>query len=193
MRAEPYSDADDITIEKKRFISDLKEILKQNQSLSDLLETEDIPNETISTKMSDIRGQSIPQRLEIYKERRIDDQVKWYAKKANYNKTRSRRWFTVSLVFHAAAIVMLLFKIKNPVAKLPVEVIATATGGVLTWIQAKKHNELNASYSHTAHEIMLIKAEAISIVSEDDFSMYVLNTENAFSREHTQWIARKSD
>jgi hypothetical protein len=84
-----------------------------------------------------------------------------------------------------------LYNIYDPTAKLPIEVIAVASSSVLTWLQAKKHNELSSSYSLTAHEIMLIKSEVNIIKTEDDLSEYVMNCENAFSREHTQWFARK--
>ena len=64
---------------------------------------------------------------------------------------------------------------------------------ILTWLQAKKHNELSSSYSLTAHEIILIKSEVNRIENEIDFSEYIMNCENAFSREHTQWFARKNE
>ncbi len=77
--------------------------------------------------------------------------------------------------------------------KLPIEVLAVAASSILTWLQAKKHNELSSSYSLTAHEIILIKSETSRIESEEDFSEYIINCENAFSREHTQWFARKNE
>ena len=64
---------------------------------------------------------------------------------------------------------------------------------VLSWLQAKKHRELSTSYSLAAHEIVLIKGEVVSIQTESNLSDFVMNSENAFSREHTQWAARKND
>jgi hypothetical protein len=88
---------------------------------------------------------------------------------------------------------MLLYRIKDPSLSLPIEVIATAAGAALTWLQAKKHNELNSAYALTAHEIALIKGESDSVHSEAQLSEYVVNSEAAFSREHTQWVARKGE
>lgn len=62
----------------------------------------------------------------------------------------------------------------------------------LTWLQAKKHNELNSSYSLAAHEIVLIKSEAELVDSDKALSNFVVSSESAFSREHTQWTARKN-
>lgn len=70
--------------------------------------------------------------------------------------------------------------------------MATAASAVLTWVQAKKYNELNSSYALAAHEIVLIKGEAVSVQDESHLSEFVVNSESAFSREHTQWVARKS-
>ena len=62
---------------------------------------------------------------------------------------------------------------------------------VLGWIQMKRHSELTASYNLAAHEIGIIKGNAESVKTEADFSDFVNEAELAFSREHTQWVARK--
>ena len=108
-----------------------------------------------------------------------------------HNKCLAKRWFIVSILLHSSAILLLLYRIKEPASLLPIEVIATAASSVLTWVQAKKHNELNSSYSLAAHEIVLIKGESISIKEESHLSEFIINSESAFSREHIQWTARK--
>lgn len=193
MRAEPYQDCDNVELVTKQFISDLKAILKQNRSLSASLEADEGVKAPISEAMKHIRSLPTDDRLNIYKKQRIDNQANWYALKSQFNKRKAKQWFWLSVLFHAVAIGMLLYRIKDPLLGLPVEVIATAAGAVLTWLQAKKHNELNSSYSLAAHEIVLIKGEALSIKSEKDLSNFILDSENAFSREHTQWTARKAD
>lgn len=192
MRTEPYEETEP-TMVSKQFINDLKVILKQNRALAGKLPTEEYMKEPISECMNKIRAMSIAERLNIYETDRIQDQANWYSKKAIFNKKRSRLWFWISVVLHAVAIIMLLLRIRTPSLALPVTVVATAASAVLTWLQAKKHNELSSSYSLTAHEIVLIKGEAISISNERELSDFVLDTESAFSREHTQWVARKND
>jgi hypothetical protein len=58
-------------------------------------------------------------------------------------------------------------------------------------VQTKKYKELEKSYALTSHEINFIATQKDDIKSDDLLSEYVDNSENAFSREHTQWIARK--
>lgn len=191
MRAEPYQNCENIETVSKQFINDQKSILRQNRSLSETLDSSSGINDPISDIMRKIRDLPISARLEIYKTQRIENQARWYASKSLFNKKRARLWFWMSVLFHSVAIGMLLYRIQDPSLLLPVEVIATAAGAVLTWLQVKKHNELNSSYALAAHEIGLIKGESLSVKSEKDLSDFVLDSENAFSREHTQWTARK--
>lgn len=193
MRAEPYEHNEKFEIVSKQFINDLKAILNQNKSLSDTLQSGSGINDPISNTMLEIRKLSVADRLSLYKEQRINDQAKWYSLKSQFNKKRARQWFWVSVALHATATGFLLYRIKEPTLSLPVAVVATAAGAVLTWLQAKKHNELNSSYALAAHEIVLIKGEAESVQTEREISEFVINSENAFSREHTQWTARKVD
>ena len=192
MQAEPYESCESDEQIRKQFLSDLKAILDQNTSLSGDLHWTKSDGNAVSQAMVQIRNLSLIERLSIYKEERVNDQAVWYGKKSQLNKRRSKQWFYMSVILHFAAILMLLYKIKEPTLSLPVEAVATAASAVLTWLQAKKHNELSASYSLAAHEIVLIKGEAESVDSEVSLSSFVLNSESAFSREHTQWSARKN-
>lgn len=136
MRAEPYQDCDNVEIVSKQFINDLKAILNQNRSLSDVLESNAGVEAPISEVMAGIRNKPVGDRLEIYKQQRIDNQSNWYALKSAFNKRRAKEWFWVSIFLHSSAIVMLLYRIQDPIISLPVEVIATAASAVLTWLQA---------------------------------------------------------
>lgn len=193
MRAEPYEDIDNLEIISRRFISDLKSILDQNRSLTESLPCERGIQEPISEAMKEIRNLNVDERLALYKKQRIDDQARWYSIKSQFNKRRAKQWFWVSVALHSLAILLLLYKIMVPGLDLPIEVVATGAGAVFTWLQAKKHNELSSSYSLAAHEIVLIKGEALSVKGEKDLSEFVFNSETAFSREHTQWAARKAE
>ena len=193
MRAEPYIDYENIDIMRKHFINDLKTILKQNESLIGKFGLSISIEEPISDKMNDIRGLSLADRFEVYRKVRITNQALWYSKKTKVNKEQAKNWFYTTITLHCIAIFLLLYNIMAPQIKLPIEVIALGASSVLTWLQAKKHNELSSSYSLAAHEIVLLKSEVIRIKTEEEFSEYIMNCENAFSREHTQWFARKNE
>lgn len=192
MRAEPYMDCDNVEVMRKQFVNDLRTILKQNESLIGRIGIEPSAQEPITNKMLEIRKLDLVSRFEFYKKERIIDQALWYSKKSKYNKKKSTFWFWGTVILHGLAILLLLYNIKEPTAKLPIGVVALGASSILTWLQAKKHSELSSSYSLTAHEIVLIKSETTIIETERDFSEYIMNCENAFSREHTQWFARKN-
>ncbi|MBL7003571.1 MAG: DUF4231 domain-containing protein [Gammaproteobacteria bacterium] len=192
MKAEPYNEEVSEDQAQRELLSDLKAILDQNRSLSGALEWTPELGEAISQKMVSIRALPWQDRLNIYKSNRIDNQSTWYSKKSQFNKRRAKQWFVASVVLHSIAVLMLLYRIKEPLTALPIEVVAAAASSVLTWVQAKKHNELNSSYALAAHEIVLIKGEAVSVLDESHLSEFIINSESAFSREHTQWTARKS-
>jgi hypothetical protein len=73
----------------------------------------------------------------------------------------------------------------------PTDVFIAMAASVLSWMQAKRFSELAASYALAAHEIGLIKEQSMLPDTDDKFSVFVGDAENAFSREHTQWVARK--
>ncbi|RZK47928.1 MAG: DUF4231 domain-containing protein [Pedobacter sp.] len=190
MKSDPY-ESDDDNIVRKQFINDLKTILTQNESLIGKIGLQASIEEPISDVMIQVRNLSRDERFEVYRKKRITNQAVWYTKKAKLNKNRGSLWFWITVALHAFAIILLLCNIQHPILKMPIEVIAVGASSVLTWLQAKKHNELSSSYSLTAHEIILIRAEIVSIENDADFSDFIINCENAFSREHTQWFARK--
>jgi len=192
MNAEPYENETSEEQAQKELLSDLKAILSQNRSLSESIEWSPGLGEAISSKMIAIRSMSWQERLAIYKSDRIDNQSIWYSKKTQFNRRRSKQWFIASVLLHSLAVLMLLYRIKEPISHLPIEAVAATASAVLTWVQAKKHNELHSSYALAAHEIVLIKGESVSVNSESELSEYVVDSESAFSREHTQWVARKN-
>lgn len=193
MRADPYGDCENVEIVSKQFINDLKAILGQNKSLSHVLQSTIAISDPISDAMKSVRSLPTSDRLKVYLEQRVQNQASWYWHKSRYNKRRAQQWFWMSVLLHALAIFMLLYRISDPSFPFPVGVVATAAGATLTWLQAKKHNELSSAYALAAHEIVLIKGESDSVATESQLSEFVVNSEAAFSREHTQWVARKAD
>lgn len=193
MHAEPYDSTPEPGVASKEFIADLKQILEQNRSLGEAIGEGASVKAPISANMLSIRQLPYQQRTVVYKKSRVDEQALWYWKKTKYNKKMATIWFWVMITLHALAILLLLFKIKSPSTKLPVEVVAVCASSVLGWLQTKKHKELSASYALAAQEISLIRGEASFVNSEESLSNFVIDSENAFSREHTQWFARKKE
>jgi len=191
MKAEPYQDVDDINIVRAQFRSELKEILKENKDLGDNLNPTKGLGESVTDKMNLIRSLDMEERLNIYRKERIDDQRKWYARKAGINKRWATTWFCCVIVAHAFIIAFLIYKITHPKLVLPTDALIVIVGGIITWTQVKKYHELSTVYMLTAREIGIIKGDSEEVKTESQLSDFVKDAENAFSREHTQWFARK--
>ncbi|AHG75935.1 Anthranilate synthase component I [Mannheimia varigena USDA-ARS-USMARC-1296] len=188
-KAEPFHTEDSFA--QNEFKNSLKLIFDQNRDVCSKL-IDHSNEEQFTEAMNQMRCSSLEERRNNYCENRIKNQRDWYAKKAAYNK-RIGNWFFLGLVIsNVIAVILASLKLCNiNPAYLPVDVAITLAAGILSWIQAKRFTELSASYALTAHEIGFINEKSATIQSEEDFSKFVGDAENAFSREHTQWAARR--
>jgi hypothetical protein len=192
MKAEPYEENEHPDIPRREFINDLKTILEQNKVLQEKLQLSGPDQDPITKQMFQIRELTLQERFSVYHEDRIQDQLQWYFKKAQHFQRQSNLWFGITICLHIIAIILIGISIRLPYLRLPIEVIAVASSSALTWMESKKFDDLRSSYTLTVQEISFLKSEISKVSTEREFSDYVLNCENAFSREHTQWFARKS-
>lgn len=191
MRAEPYQDTGD-EVARHAFITDLKQILEQNKQLAQIFTGEKATTDAISQEMARIRSLPLKERISLYLTDRIDEQRLWYCKKASQNKQQALCWFILMCLAQAFALLFVLVRIAKPTwSKLPIDVFIVCAAAALTWIQLKRFQELSTAYSLTAHEISLLRVYSQDVSNEAPFSDFVNDAENAFSREHTQWQARR--
>ena len=192
MAADPYhgSDAD----AAKLFRSTLTQLLSDNRSLGDHFAATPAADEQLTAQMINARALGVPQKLTCYRDERITDQRSWYSRKAQANRKTGRMWFATLIVVYALAVLSSLVKIGAPEFKFyPSSVLAVTASGILTWIQVKRFSEIAAAYALTAHEIGIIEQGLSAITNEDELSKFVADAESAFSREHTQWAARRRE
>lgn len=190
-RAEPFHEADDVS--KKLLLEKLKQVVKQNKAISDKLITH-LKEKQISDMMVQLRSGSFDERRNTYIQHRINDQLAWYEKKATFNKRASSRFFATLVLINAIALLCALIKIANVQYQyFPTDILIAIAASLLTWMQAKRFSELSASYALTANEIGIVREQADDLVSDTALSSFVGDAENAFSREHTQWVARKDN
>ena len=190
MRAHPFEDAENIEVPKSEFRNLLRDILRANQRIAENLH--DAHTHQVTDSMIMVRGQTLEERISYYVAHRIDDQRSWYVNKSAQNRKALRLWVAVTVGVYVAAAVSLNAEELGVnhilLAFDPLIVLATSALG---WLQMKRHGELIASYNLTAHEIGIIRVRSDAVGSEEEFSAFVNEAELAFSREHTQWVARR--
>lgn len=188
-RAEPFQGDDEHA--RDSFRQKLKEIVQQNRDVCRDL-TDYLDGNQITQKMNEMRSRSLGTRRAAYAAGRIGDQLTWYVQKTALNRRMSKTFFWALIIVNAAAVVCAIFRVVYPsLPYWPTDVFVAAAASMLSWMQAKRFSELAASYALASHEINLIKEQSMLPTTDDAFSLFVADAENAFSREHTQWVARK--
>jgi hypothetical protein len=192
IKAEPYNIPDNDA--KFLFVKSIKHIIDMNHDFKECIEAEysSSSQHNVPNSMTAIRLLSLQERINFYQINRVMEQKDWYTKKSLLNKKRSLQFFLLLIFISSILLILLILSLVKTLDKIlfPIESLLSMISILFTWVQTKKYKELEKSYALTAHEIGFI--EIIDIDTDEKlFSDYVSNTENAFSREHTQWIAKK--
>jgi FtsH-binding integral membrane protein len=191
MRAKPFNKSDDAA--NKLLAKRLFEILEENKKISSELK-QIITTHQYTDRMQQVREMPVVDRMQLYLRARIDEQRNWYRQKAIVNAKQARIFFLLIVLCFAVSIVFAVLKVAYidiASAAFPSELFFTLSSVLLAWMQSKRFDELSASYTLAAHEINRLRMLIPNEVDEKLFSDFVGDAENAFSREHTQWRARR--
>jgi len=128
----------------------------------------------------------------MYVSERIADQRKWYGNQAKVNRSAENRYFALIALSQLAALVAAMALIEWPASKIKFTGLFTSVASAfIAWLQIKQHKELSQSYSIAELELGFIQEQAQYVKNDRELSDFVADAENAISREHTLWIARR--
>ena len=177
---------------KKRFISRIKEIKSEFQDIEKELSPNDLILGFITEKMEEIRSKSLDQRKTFYFKQRIQNQIDWYASKSSVNKRKYEHLFLGVVITQFLSVIYIVFLIIKPDFNFNfVGFLTTLSASFLSWLQVKKYQENKEAYITALSELNMIKIQFSEINTEEKFAKFVLDSENAMSREHTIWLAQK--
>lgn len=177
---------------KKRFVSRIKELSTEFSELTKNLDSKILNLPIITPKMLDIRAKNTLERKEYYIANRINDQKEWYSNKAEYNIKKYNLWFGIILLSQVVALISMVLIIVNPYNNWNiVGLFTTIASSAISWLQLKQHQELKQAYTTATQELNFIEALSEDISTEDELSRFILDSENAISREHTMWLAQR--
>lgn len=190
MRAHPFEDrkSEDARAD---FLVFLRAIIRHNQHIGARIAGLKPEGNQITDDMDHKRELSLEERKGLYVEGRIRDQRTWYANKARANKHALNIWIVVCTIIYIAAAVSAILHVQHPHA--PTEPLIVIASSLVGWTQIKKYSEIASAYALTAHEIGIIQGKIAEVHTNAEFSAFVNEAELAFSREHTQWVARQHD
>lgn len=189
LRAEPFNGLP-LPEAKVRLQEILGKVLQEHKNLGGALSGA-ADKSQFTERMVELRESSLQQRLAVYLDERVREQRRWYASRSKLNVIYGRRWFWGLISAQTIAIALTIVRAGWPEWKYwPTEIFVVTAASILGWIQLKRYRELGAAYAIAAHEIGLAEAQVDKVESEEALSEFVSSTEAAFSREHTQWVAR---
>jgi len=160
----------------------------------DIAEQEEAPVpkiQEITAKMQEIRAWPRAARLTLYLQERLEEQRTWYAGNSERNEESGRRVLYMAVATQIVACVLALIPIFREIPDFG-GVFATVSASALAWMQLKKYEDLTQAYKTAAKELSRIGSGVAPgwTPSDAELSRFVLDTENAISREHTLWLAK---
>lgn len=151
-----------------------------------------IEAKAVSEWMREQRTQSWTDRREVYLEQRLQSQRAWYARKAKYNKSRSNRWRGTLIALEFIGAMCAFGEVFNDNFESLAPLVAVVVGSIVAWVETKQHDYNGRAYAAAVAD--LSKAESKLEVSsdEDTWALEANDAEDAISREHTLWLASRS-
>jgi len=171
-----------------RFLARLKEILDELEQSE--LPTAPVAADDITTKMTALRLADLATRKDAYEHDRINDQLRWYNSRAGGHAKKAKTWFIVTVGASVLGIVAAGIKFVGVWDVDMLGVFGAVASAAIAWNQLNQHRNQVSAYTLTAQDLRLIRAQ-IAIVDDAQWPTFVSDSEDAISREHTLWLARR--
>lgn len=190
--AEPYPSSLPEPEADERFCREIDAVLQERRAIGGFLGGSEGVGEQITEAMRKLRLAPLETRCAIYVRDRIQDQREWYSSKAEENSDRSDAWLYAVAASQLAGAGAAVALVRWPeIGFNAAGVLAVLAAALMAWLQLKQHQELASSYALAAHELGLVESRARHVQTEQALSDFVSDAENAISREHTMWVARR--
>ena len=149
----------------------------------------------ITDAMRAARARPLPESLGAYRWMRLRQQADWYDRRGRQHERARTLWSWVGGLAQGLAIALAVvgFWLQS-LADLNLLGIAAAVAASATaWSQLNRHDDQSRAYALASQELLLIDSLVPSVRDLDAFAALVANGEAAISREHTLWVAKRSD
>lgn len=186
----PFAKADGALAEEaaeEAFVERLGEVLTELRNV----DVRPAGDEQITAAMREVRDADLAGRRDVYRNDRIGNQQHWYASRATVNRRRARQWLAVSIGIQLVGTAVAALHAAGVIHVDLLGLIAAAAAAAAAWLQVKDHGMLGEAYAVAAQELALIRAQIDRIVDEPTWSTFVARAEQAISREHVVWRARR--
>jgi hypothetical protein len=190
MRVPPFESEDRVG---ERFVAALREIRQAIPGAeAHLVGAEGADACPITDFMRQARSLPVGERKQFYIENRLRNQKSWYSRKGSVNASYGVRWFWTTACLQALAITIAIIQAAaGGLGFNLVPILTTCAAAVAAWNQMKRHDELKKTYALASQELAELEAIASGLTTDSVFPQLVEQVEEAVSREHTMWCARR--
>ncbi|WP_195911075.1 DUF4231 domain-containing protein [Streptomyces kaniharaensis] len=150
----------------------------------------------ITEAMRGLREQPLAVRREVYLRERIQVQHDWYRSKSRHC-ARAGHWAGVlGVVLPALGLVLAVLRALGAFTYDALGTVSAVAASVTAWAQLRQYRPLAAAYGLAADELELIRRQLTrldveSADAEEIWARLARDAEDAVSREHTTWQARR--
>ncbi len=146
---------------------------------------------SVTTGMEAVRALPWADRRAAYLAERLDDQLSWYRRSGIQNGQLAKRWLMLVTLLQLLGLVVAVLRAAEIIEVNLFGVISGAVGAAVAWLQAKRHQDLVRSYGLAALELGALKGRVERVATEAELEALVEQGEEAMSREHTAWAAKR--
>lgn len=146
----------------------------------------------VTEQMQALRDSPLDVRRTVYLRDRVEDQLRWYAAKAERNDALAYRWGIALLTIEIAGILAALARAVGLVSFDLAGVVAAFIGAGAAWLAVRQYSTNARAYTYAAQELPIVYQRLDEITDEAAWASEVADAEEAISREHTMWRASRS-
>jgi hypothetical protein len=174
----------------ERLLNRLGELVDSLKELDQSGVGVDSPRPQITEAMRRTRALPVADRRRAYQQGRLDDQVAWYSQKARLHARHATRWMGIAITANVVGAVAGFLRTIDVVDVDLLGVAAAVAGAAVAWTNLLQHRTLANSYAVAVQDLTLIRDRA-DLVEDDAWPRFAGDAEDAISREHTLWLARR--
>jgi hypothetical protein len=142
-------------------------------------------------RMRALRDAPLAERRRVYVECRIDSQRAWYHGRARSFARAARWWTVVALVSTVLGLGAGFLRTFDVISYDGLGAACALAASATAWLQLKQYRPLVTAYSLVAVELATVRAMLADIDEETHWATVTHEAEEAISREHSMWLARR--
>lgn len=174
---------------KTRYESDIQALIGELDRLGSSLRA---PSRAAAADpLMEVRRASLDERRGVYRQQRVADQRGWYARRAGDHRRSARRWQVAMVCAQVVGIAGAVLKGVDVVHVDLLSLLATVAAALAAWTNAADYVQIARAYDFAAIELDAILSRVGDPKTEAEWAAFVADAEQAMSREHTMWLARK--